>query len=88
MDDEAQPPIPQRWNRTRRSSPAGPHGARSAACFTRATPGVTPPLIVPGEDAVDLRDQIIRAEARIAARSCSMASMVLASRISAAAGSL
>jgi hypothetical protein len=64
MSDEEEPQIPQWWEPYAAEFPGWTAWrAVSGLLYARKT-GSKPPLTVRGEDAVDLRDQIIRAEAR------------------------
>jgi hypothetical protein len=64
MGDEEEPQIPQWWEPYAAEFPGWTAWrAVSGLLYARKT-GSKPPLTVRGEDAVDLRDQIIRAEAR------------------------
>jgi hypothetical protein len=65
MDDEAQPQVPQWWEPYAAEFPGWTAWRAVSGLLYARKAGVTPPLIVSGEDAVDLRDQIIRAEAQI-----------------------
>ncbi len=64
MGEEEAPQIPQWWEPYAAEFPDWTAWrAVSGLLYARKT-GSKPPLIVRGEDAVDLRDQIIRAEAQ------------------------
>ena len=65
MDDEEEPQIPQWWEPYAAEFPGWTAWRAASGLLHARKHGTEPPLIVRGEDAVDLRDQIIRAEARL-----------------------
>lgn len=65
MGDEEEPQIPQWWEPYATEFPDWTAWRAASGLLHARKLGVEPPLIVGGEDAVDLRDQIIRAEAQL-----------------------
>ena len=65
MDRTEEPQIPQWWEPYAAEFPGWTAWRAVSGLLYARKAGVNPPLIVSGEDAVDLRDQIIRAEAQL-----------------------
>jgi hypothetical protein len=65
MDGTEEAQIPQWWEPYAAEFPGWTAWRAVSGLLYARKAGVNPPLIVPGEDAVDLRDQIIRAEAQL-----------------------
>ena len=65
MDGTEEPQIPQWWEPYAAEFPGWTAWRAVSGLLYARKAGVNPPLIVSGEDAVDLRDQIIRAEAQL-----------------------
>ena len=64
MDEEDEPQIPRWWEPYAAEFPGWTAWRAVSGVLHARKTGTNPPLIVRGEDAIDLRDQIIRAEAR------------------------
>lgn len=65
MDDAEEPQIPQWWEPYAAEFPDWTASRAVSGLLHARKAGVIPPLAVSGEDPVDLRDQIIRAEAQL-----------------------
>ena len=66
MDDGEETEIPRWWEPYAAEFPGWTAWRAVSGLLHARKAGTDPPLIVSGEDAVDLRDQILRAQARSA----------------------